>query len=122
MPKHSLYIPVILESPYSAKSGLFDIKSNLAYAQACMRDCIARGEAPFGSHLLYPQILNDNDPTQRELGISLGYAWRSVAMYSVFYTDFGWSNGMLAALQTAKEERLTYEFRALYGAVHQPPI
>ena len=29
---------------------------------------------PIASHLLYPQILNDNNPTERELGLSFGLA------------------------------------------------
>ena len=29
---------------------------------------------PVASHLLYPQILNDNDPKERELGLLFGLA------------------------------------------------
>ena len=39
---------VLLESPYAGY-----VERNLAYARACMRDCLLRGEAPFASHLLY---------------------------------------------------------------------
>ncbi|MEK7211264.1 MAG: hypothetical protein AAB731_01390 [Patescibacteria group bacterium] len=39
---------VILESPFSG-----DVKRNIAYARACIRDCLRRGEAAIASHLLY---------------------------------------------------------------------
>lgn len=85
---------VIIESPYAG-----DIERNVAYARACVADSLRRGEAPIASHLLYtqPGILNDDDPAERALGIAAGLAWRSVAQFTLFYTDLGWSKGMLAA-------------------------
>lgn len=41
---------VILETPFAG-----DIKKNIEYARACMKDCFKRGEFPFASHLLYTQ-------------------------------------------------------------------
>lgn len=41
---------VILESPYAG-----NIEKNVAYARACVRDSLSRGEAPIASHLLYTQ-------------------------------------------------------------------
>lgn len=41
---------VIVESPYAG-----DVKTNVAYARAAIRDCLMRGEAPYASHLLYTQ-------------------------------------------------------------------
>jgi hypothetical protein len=35
---------------------------------------IDKGYMPIASHLLYPQILNDNDPEERELGLLFGLA------------------------------------------------
>lgn len=34
---------------------------------------IQRGYTPVASHLIYPQILDDTIPEQRELGLTLGY-------------------------------------------------
>ena len=47
---------VIVESPYAG-----DIEANVAYARACLGDCLSRGEAPFACHLLYtqPGVLRD---------------------------------------------------------------
>lgn len=86
---------VVLESPYAG-----DITGNTIYARACVRDCLLRGESPIASHLLFTQdeVLRDEVPEERKLGIEAGLAWLPRADYSVYYTDKGWSRGMLAAL------------------------
>ena len=38
-------------------------------ARRAMLDCLKRGEAPFASHLLYTQALDDSDAAHRKLGI-----------------------------------------------------
>jgi hypothetical protein len=82
-----------LESPYAG-----NVELNTAYARACMRDCLQRGEVPFASHLLYtqPGVLDDTIPEQRERGIEAGLAFREHAAKTVFYLDQGWSGGMRA--------------------------
>lgn len=100
---------VILESPYKGF-----ILRNEAYARFAAYDCIKRGESPYASHLLCPQFLNDEDEFERQLGINAGFEWRIVAEYSVFYCDFGFSNGMIAALKDIKARRLKYQFRAFW--------
>jgi hypothetical protein len=67
-------IPVILETPYSG-----DVEGNAVFLNACMRDCFARGEAPFASHGLYTKALDDLKPEDRKLGIEAGFAWRRFA-------------------------------------------
>lgn len=92
---------VILESPYAG-----EIEANVEYARAAVRDCVLRGESPNVSHLLFTQlgILRDEVPEERALGIAAGLAWKRVADYSVFYTDRGWSRGMLNALDKIIDE------------------
>lgn len=108
---------VILESPYAG-----NITMNEEYARACVRACLMRGESPIASHLLYTQrgILDDRVPSERALGIAAGLAWRPAADVSIFWTDLGWSNGMRAALQSAREEGRPYEFRAIDGIIIAP--
>lgn len=76
--------------------------ANVGYARRAVKDCLRRFEAPIASQLLYTQegILDDSIPIEREHGILAGLAWVPVADYSVFYTDRGWSTGMLAAAQS----------------------
>ena len=71
------------------------------YALAAFEDSIARGEAPFASHLLYTQVLNDADPEERAQGMKLGDAWRDVSDLVVFYVDHGWTDGMIEGLDKA---------------------
>jgi hypothetical protein len=108
---------VILESPYAG-----DVAENLAYARRAALDCCLRGESPQASHLLFTQFLDDGIPGQRELGISLGLAWNRVADYSVFYTDRGWSTGMLRALDASWFRRKQIYVRALDKPVIMPMI
>jgi len=80
----------IIESPLAG-----DFKRNVAYARLCMLDALRRGEAPYASHLLYTQCLDDEKPEERELGIQAGFAWAKAATLRAFYVDFGYSSGML---------------------------
>ena len=99
---------VIIESPYRG-----EVERNKAYLRVCMMDSIMRGEAPSASHKLYTDVLNDDDPEQRRLGIELGYAWINVADLVAFYVDFGISHGMHACLKDIKslKFRIPYEIR-----------
>lgn len=83
---------IIIESPYAG-----DVKKNLAYARACLLDSLKRGEAPIASHLLYTQVLDDNKPEDRQLGIEAGLAFLTHVDMQVFYVDLGMSRGMQAA-------------------------
>jgi len=103
-------IPVILESPLTG-----DFEYNKAYARACMRDSIYRGEAPFASHLLYDQegLLHDTVDTERELGIRAGFAWHAHARKTIVYTDLGISDGMQRGIDNAIREGRPVEERTL---------
>lgn len=104
---------VILESPYAG-----DVETNIAYARACVRDCVLRGDAPIASHLLFtqPGILDDDKPEERQLGIDAGLIWGSVAEATVVYTDKGISRGMRYGIERAERDGRPVEYRTL-GAV-----
>ncbi len=106
---------VILESPYAG-----DIEGNVAYARACVCDALARGEAPFVSHLLYtqPGILRDEVPAERQQGFGAAHAWYRAADAAVVYTDRGISHGMEVGIAAAKAAGKPVEFRTL--AATQP--
>lgn len=105
---------VYLESPYAG-----DVEANVAYARACLRDSLARGEAPFASHLLYtqPGVLRDDVPAERRQGVAAGLAWRRAAAATVVYTDRGISPGMKLGIETAQAAGRPVEYRTL-GAGH----
>lgn len=105
---------VVIESPYKG-----DVKRNMAYLKICFLDSINRGEAPTASHKLYTDVLNDDDEEERKLGIQMGLVWLRAADLVAFYTDLGWSPGMVACLTEIKSARLRvpYEIRKVEGHV-----
>ena len=110
---------VILESPYAPREGR-TVQDHEAYARECLMDCLRRGEAPLASHLLYTQVLDDTEASERSLGINAGLAWHHVADRVVFYTDCGWSQGMKSAFVAAFERGVRREIRSLRGAPRLP--
>lgn len=114
---------VIVESPYRGDGKAKTIRSNVLYARRCVRDSIDRGEAPFAPHLFYTQrsVLDDAVEYERTIGIECGLDWAKLSAYSVFYTDRGWSPGMLAALHNFNLKRnRPFKIRALDGAPSLP--
>jgi len=114
--KHPIMELVILESPFAAPTAE-EVSLHVAYAKACLVDCLGRGEAPLASHLLYAQngVLDDRDPIQRGRGIVAGLAWASVAHRTVVYTDLGISPGMSAGIEHAERLGRPVEQRELGG-------
>ncbi len=54
-------------SPYAG-----DVEENVAAAKRYCRFVISKGFIPIATHLLYPQILDDNNPDERALGMTFG--------------------------------------------------
>lgn len=81
---------------------LAQIDRNVRYARRALLDSLEHGEAPYASHLLYTQVLDDSTPEQRQHGLDAGWAWQSVVDAVVVYTDWGISAGMQAAIDSAK--------------------
>lgn len=111
------FVLVQLESPYAG-----NIERNLQYAREAMRDCLMRGEAPFASHALYTQrgVLDDNDKSERTLGIEAGLAWGAQAERTVVYVDLGITAGMHIGIERARSVGRPVELRTL-GAQWRSP-
>ena len=60
---------VYIASPYKG-----DVEDNVSAAIRYCQYAIRRGKMPLASHLLYPQILDDENPRERELGLAFGLA------------------------------------------------
>jgi len=103
---------VVVESPLAG-----DIESNKLYAIECCKDCLARGEAPYASHLFFdrPGLLDDRKPEERGLGMNAGFAWGDMAEATVVYTDRGISNGMQRGIDRALEAGRHVEYREIGG-------
>jgi len=76
---------------------------NQRYAMACVRDSLARGEAPYASHVFFdrPGLLDDASPEERKLGIQAGLAWGQSADLRAVYTDRGISRGMQLGIESS---------------------
>ena len=89
--------------------------TNIQYARSCMLDSIKRGEAPYVPHLLYTQVLEDNDPKAREYGTEAALVYLQLLKYLVVYTDFGISKGMRREIEFAEANGYLIEYRRLPG-------
>lgn len=103
---------VIIESPYSG-----DVERNERYLNACLNDCLKRGESGYASHAIFTRkgVLDDTVPSERRLGMQAGFAWIEVAEATVVYTDLGISGGMQAGIDIAVSHGKSVEFRKLGG-------
>lgn len=99
---------VVVESPYAG-----EVEHNVAYARACLFDCLTRGEAPFASHLLYTQVLDDTDPEHRRMGIAAGLEIARRADLTVVYMDHGLTDGMREGIKHARAHHRPVEERWL---------
>jgi len=101
-------VKVIIESPYSG-----EVKKNLEYARKCLLDSLNREEAPFASHLLYTQVLDDEIQDQRQLGMKNAFMWYKLADLMAVYIDLGVSKGMLESIEKAHKYDIPIEIRQI---------
>lgn len=109
---------VLIESPYAGRGpwplNVLRRGRNIWYARRCMLDSLCRGEAPILSHLLYPQVLDDNNSRERAKGILAGLAWGAGAEATVVYVDRGISMGMECwGIADAEQAGRPIEYRSL---------
>lgn len=88
---------VYIASPLSG-----DTETNLYFARQACLNAMAQGVTPFAPHLLYPQLLDDNDPAQRELGMKMGNQMLGMC-------DELWLCGDIISPGMAAEKRLAAE-------------
>ncbi|MDE7261009.1 MAG: DUF4406 domain-containing protein [Oscillospiraceae bacterium] len=58
---------IYVASPYAG-----DVEKNVEYAKQACRTVMESGHAFFAPHLLYPSILDDAVPEERQAGIEMG--------------------------------------------------
>ncbi len=79
-----------------------DIEHNIEVALALCRVAVEAGHAPFAPHLLYTRFLEEDDPAQRELGISLGLRFMEACDEVWVYAAEGVSDGMRREMEHAR--------------------
>jgi len=117
----------MIESPFRGRGDseimrTADAAANRAYAYRALHHSLQIGEAPFASHILYPLVLNDNIPEQRTLGMRAGFEFLKCMEQYAFYTDRGWSDGMIDALEKAALHKKEIVLRSFEGAALYPPL
>jgi hypothetical protein len=108
---------VAVESPLR---GAPSYAVGLQYARAALFDSLARAEAPYASHLLYPQVLDDANPADRTMGLAAAASMAARLEAAAVYVDLGLSEGMLAAVQRFEELDLPVEYRTIGSAELRP--
>ena len=63
---------IYVASPYAG-----DIQKNTEFAKRACRHVMNEGHAFFAPHLLYPTILDEHQPEQRQLALDMGIAMLS---------------------------------------------
>jgi hypothetical protein len=116
---------VVVESPYrgdeAAQREPGGVYARAEYARAAIADSLARGEAPFASHLFYTQFLDDTHDASRRTGLMCGWAWLTRASLVAVYLDLGWSPGMREGVSLARSLKLRVEERSVPGWVAPTP-
>lgn len=97
---------IVMESPFAGGFGV-------DYARSCMEELLREGHTPFPSHLLYTQVLDDDLPEERDLGIEAGLQMYEVADLCVVFIDHGISPGMQRGIDRAKEKNVPIKYRSL---------
>ena len=85
----------------------------MRYLKRATLDSLRRGEAPFASCLIYPQVLNDALPEERKLGIEAGLEWGAAADLAAIYNDHDTSDGMLQGIVRHEENGIELEYRSI---------
>ena len=60
---------IYVASPYAG-----DVEKNTEFAKRACRHVMEQGHAFFAPHLLYPQLLDDSVPAERQAGLDMGVA------------------------------------------------
>lgn len=89
---------IFVASPYAG-----DVEKNIEYAKEACRYVLNEGNAFFCPHLLYPQILDDNNLEERKLGINMGKEFLNKCdELWVFGKDI--TNGMFEEIEFARNK------------------
>ncbi len=98
---------VYVISPYAG-----DINLHVKEAVSLCRLVISEQKIPIASHLMYPSILQDDDPAQRELGLLFGLELLSLCKEAYVLSDGpeDISSGMAGEIHEAKRLKIPIRY------------
>lgn len=105
--KKNPYRPIVfICSPFAG-----DTEKNIRRAQGYSRFAVSRNCIPFAPHLLFPQFLDDEDKSQRELGLFFGMVFlaKCQGMW-VFKAYNNISKGMAVEIEKAKQRKIPIRY------------
>lgn len=109
----------VIESPFSAPT-TDGLVRNVQYTMLAVRDSLSRGEAPYASHLFFTQMLDDNDTTERQMGMDAGLTICRHAEQTAVYEDLGTSRGMEYGIEAAQKAGRAVVRRCLFPEATSP--
>lgn len=92
---------VYIASPYAG-----DVKRNLAFAKAAGLLAVKEGCTPIMTHLMYPAILNDDDPDERALGMLMDMSLVALCDELWCFDANGVSRGMQEEIAYAEQHSI----------------
>ena len=92
---------VYICSPYRG-----EVERNLAYAKELTRKALEYGYTPITPHLYLTQVLDDENPKERELGLMAGQELLKHCEYILVGSRYGISEGMQQEIMIASEAGL----------------
>lgn len=95
---------VFICSPFAG-----DMQRNIQRARGYSRFAVQNNYIPIAPHLLFPQFIDDNDKSERSLGIFMGLVLMSKCN-EVWVFGSRVSSGMATEIKKAKQRRLPIRF------------
>ena len=109
-PGRRKFMPLVYICSRYAADEKRTVSDNEEAAVRYSRFAIEQGCIPLASHLLYPRILDDEDPEQRRLGLFFGMVWLDIAQEIWIFSDGTLSKGMRAEYDRAKKRGYKIRF------------
>ena len=87
---------------YVASKYAGNVDANVKAAVGYCKYVISKNCIPIASHLLYPQMLDDNDPDERELGLMFGLSLLAICDEVWCFGDISESEGVQQEIVEAR--------------------
>src|ERR1035437_5308510 len=97
---------VFICSPFAG-----DTEKNIRRAQRYSRFAVSKNCIPFAPHLLFPQFLDDDERSERELGLFFGMVFLAKCQEMwVFKAYNNITNGMSVEIEKAKQRKIIIRY------------
>ena len=95
---------------YVASKYAGNVDANVKAAVSYCKYVISKNCIPIASHLLYPQMLDDNDPNERELGLMFGLSLLAICDEVWCFGEISESEGVQQEIVEARKQGIPVRF------------